>query len=65
MVSGIQKEKAELFLKLHHDKEILVLANSWDTGRDIRIRVRHGFDGSKIIENLEISRLNSRPELIK
>jgi 2-methylisocitrate lyase-like PEP mutase family enzyme len=32
MVSGIQKEKAELFLKLHQDKEILVLLNSWDTG---------------------------------
>ena len=32
MVSGIQKEKAELFLKYHHDKEILVLLNSWDIG---------------------------------
>jgi 2-methylisocitrate lyase-like PEP mutase family enzyme len=32
MVSSIQKEKAELFLKYHHDKEILVLLNSWDTG---------------------------------
>ncbi len=32
MVSRIQKEKAELFLKYHHDKEILVLLNSWDTG---------------------------------
>ncbi|RJP70590.1 MAG: isocitrate lyase/phosphoenolpyruvate mutase family protein [Ignavibacteriales bacterium] len=32
MVSGIQREKAELFLKYHHDKEILVLLNSWDTG---------------------------------
>ncbi|MCJ7556394.1 MAG: isocitrate lyase/phosphoenolpyruvate mutase family protein [Gammaproteobacteria bacterium] len=32
MVSSIQKEKAELFLKFHHDKEILVLLNSWDTG---------------------------------
>ena len=32
MVSSIQKEKAELFLKLHHDKEILVLLNSWDAG---------------------------------
>ena len=30
MVSGIQKEKAELFLKYHQDKEILVLLNSWD-----------------------------------
>ncbi|MEP7197094.1 MAG: isocitrate lyase/phosphoenolpyruvate mutase family protein [Saprospiraceae bacterium] len=30
MVSNIQKEKAELFLKFHHDKEILVLLNSWD-----------------------------------
>ena len=32
MVSNIQKEKAELFLKYHYDKEILVLLNSWDTG---------------------------------
>lgn len=32
MVSSIQKEKAELFLKYHLDKEILVLLNSWDTG---------------------------------
>lgn len=32
MVSGIQKEKAELFLKYHNDKEILVLLNSWDIG---------------------------------
>ena len=32
MVSGIQKEKAELFLKYHKDKEILVLLNSWDIG---------------------------------
>ncbi len=32
MVSNVQKEKAELFLKLHHDKEILVLLNSWDVG---------------------------------
>ena len=32
MVSSIQKEKAELFLKYHQDKEILVLLNSWDTG---------------------------------
>lgn len=32
MVSQSQKEKAELFLKLHHDKEILVLLNSWDPG---------------------------------
>jgi len=30
MVSNIQKEKAELFLKYHHDKEMLVLLNSWD-----------------------------------
>lgn len=30
MVSKIQKEKAELFLKFHHDEEILVLLNSWD-----------------------------------
>ena len=32
MVSSIQKEKAELFMKYHHDKEILVLLNSWDNG---------------------------------
>lgn len=32
MVSMMQKEKAELFLKFHQDKEILVLLNSWDTG---------------------------------
>jgi len=30
MVSSIQKEKAELFLKFHQDKDILVLLNSWD-----------------------------------
>lgn len=27
-----QKEKAELFLRLHHDKEVLVILNSWDPG---------------------------------
>jgi 2-methylisocitrate lyase-like PEP mutase family enzyme len=32
MVSSTQKEKAELFLKFHQDKEILVLLNSWDVG---------------------------------
>lgn len=32
MVSSVQKEKAELFLSYHHDKEILVLLNSWDAG---------------------------------
>jgi 2-methylisocitrate lyase-like PEP mutase family enzyme len=32
MVPDIQKEKARKFLKYHHDKEILVLANSWDIG---------------------------------
>ncbi len=32
MVSSIQKEKAEMFLKFHHDPEILVLLNSWDAG---------------------------------
>ena len=31
MVSAIQKEKAERFLQFHHDEEILVLLNSWDT----------------------------------
>lgn len=30
MVSTIQKEKAEQFLKYHHDQEMLVLLNSWD-----------------------------------
>ena len=30
MVSSIQKEKAELFLKFHYDNEMLVLLNSWD-----------------------------------
>lgn len=32
MVSSIQKNKAELFLKYHRDEEILVLLNSWDIG---------------------------------
>jgi 2-methylisocitrate lyase-like PEP mutase family enzyme len=32
MVSSIQKAKAEMFLKYHHEKEILVLLNSWDAG---------------------------------
>jgi 2-methylisocitrate lyase-like PEP mutase family enzyme len=32
MVPGIQKEKAERFLKYHQGKEILVLLNSWDRG---------------------------------
>ncbi len=32
MVSSIQKEKAERFLKFHQGKEILVLLNSWDIG---------------------------------
>lgn len=32
MVSNIQKEKAEQFLKLHQDNKILVLLNSWDPG---------------------------------
>jgi 2-methylisocitrate lyase-like PEP mutase family enzyme len=32
MVPNIQKEKAEKFLQFHHDKEILILANSWDLG---------------------------------
>jgi 2-methylisocitrate lyase-like PEP mutase family enzyme len=32
MISRIQKEKAELFLKYHQDNEILVLLNSWDIG---------------------------------
>ena len=32
MVSSEQKSKAVLFLKLHKDKEILVLLNAWDPG---------------------------------
>ncbi|MCB9014145.1 MAG: isocitrate lyase/phosphoenolpyruvate mutase family protein [Bacteroidales bacterium] len=32
MVSTIQKEKADMFLKFHDGKEILVLLNSWDIG---------------------------------
>ncbi|TAL68619.1 MAG: isocitrate lyase/phosphoenolpyruvate mutase family protein [Bacteroidetes bacterium] len=32
MVPSIQKEKAEMFLKFHQDREILVLLNSWDIG---------------------------------
>jgi 2-methylisocitrate lyase-like PEP mutase family enzyme len=32
MVSTIQKEKADLFLKYHQDNDILVLLNSWDAG---------------------------------
>ena len=32
MITSTQKEKAEMFLKFHHDKEILVLLNSWDAG---------------------------------
>ncbi|WP_300603015.1 isocitrate lyase/phosphoenolpyruvate mutase family protein [Niabella sp.] len=32
MVSPLQKEKAERFLKFHHDEAILVLLNSWDAG---------------------------------
>jgi PEP phosphonomutase and related enzymes len=32
MVTSVQKEKAEQFLKFHHDEEILVLLNSWDAG---------------------------------
>jgi 2-methylisocitrate lyase-like PEP mutase family enzyme len=32
MVTNIQKEKAEMFLRFHHDKEMLVLLNSWDAG---------------------------------
>jgi 2-methylisocitrate lyase-like PEP mutase family enzyme len=32
MVSRAQKDKAAQFLSFHHDKEILVLLNSWDVG---------------------------------
>jgi 2-methylisocitrate lyase-like PEP mutase family enzyme len=33
-----QKEKAELLLKYHHDDEVLVLVNSWDTGSSLLIQ---------------------------
>jgi 2-methylisocitrate lyase-like PEP mutase family enzyme len=32
MVSGVQKGKAELFLRCHQEPKILVLLNSWDAG---------------------------------
>jgi 2-methylisocitrate lyase-like PEP mutase family enzyme len=32
MITSQQKEKAELFLNLHKNKEILVLLNAWDPG---------------------------------
>lgn len=32
MVSSLQKEQADRFLQYHHDKELLVLLNSWDAG---------------------------------
>ena len=32
MVTAIQKEKAERFLKFHYDEKMLVLLNSWDIG---------------------------------
>jgi len=32
MVSSTQRDKAEMFLKYHQDKELLVLLNSWDVG---------------------------------
>jgi 2-methylisocitrate lyase-like PEP mutase family enzyme len=32
MVPELQKQKAELFLRYHHGKDILVLLNSWDIG---------------------------------
>jgi len=32
MLAITQKEKADQFLKFHHDQEILVLLNSWDVG---------------------------------
>ncbi len=32
MVTPQQKDKAELFLQMHHGPDILVLANSWDVG---------------------------------
>src|SRR5208337_4628715 len=33
MVSSVQKRKGRAVLKYHHDKQILVLLNSWDIGR--------------------------------
>lgn len=32
MVPQAQKDRADLFLKYHHDRELLVLLNSWDVG---------------------------------
>lgn len=32
MLKKTQKEKAELFLKFHHDREILTIINTWDPG---------------------------------
>jgi 2-methylisocitrate lyase-like PEP mutase family enzyme len=32
MVSSMQRERADRFLKFHHDRELLVLLNSWDIG---------------------------------
>lgn len=32
MAQLTQKEKAEIFLKLHHDDDVLVILNSWDPG---------------------------------
>jgi 2-methylisocitrate lyase-like PEP mutase family enzyme len=32
LITDIQRQKAEIFLKYHLDKEILVLLNSWDIG---------------------------------
>lgn len=32
MVSSMQKDKADRFLRMHHGEGILVLANSWDVG---------------------------------
>jgi 2-methylisocitrate lyase-like PEP mutase family enzyme len=32
VVSQLQKDQAELFLRMHHGPDILVLANSWDVG---------------------------------
>lgn len=32
MVPQVQREHAERFLKYHHDRELLVLLNSWDPG---------------------------------
>src|SRR5580692_12044983 len=41
-VMSVQKEKAELFRRLHHGREILVLPNAWDCA-SARIFEQAGF----------------------